>query len=261
MVTELARRVVVVTGGSRGIGRATALAFAREGAAVAISGRDEGALHGVQRELIELQVDAVAHVVDVVDETAMNAFALDVSKQFGAVDVVVANAGVAGPTKPMHEISLEEWRECITADLDSVFITFKAFLPTMLKARRGALIAISSMTGKRPLHGRTPYAAAKMGVIGLVRTLALEVGPFGMTVNCVCPGAVDGPRIEAVVRHQAEVQGISEQAALRQFTDSAALGRLVRDVEVARACVFLASEGAQAITGEDLNVSAGTVMY
>jgi NAD(P)-dependent dehydrogenase (short-subunit alcohol dehydrogenase family) len=260
-MTDRAGRVVVVTGGSRGIGRATALAFAGEAAAVAICGRDQLALDGVLRELSELHVEAVAQVVDVADEAAVNAFANHVTSHLGRVDVVVANAGITGPTRPMHQISLDEWRECLTADLDSVFITFKAFLPPMLKAGRGALIAISSMTGKRPLRGRTPYAAAKMGVIGLVRTLAVEVGTFGITVNCVCPGAVGGARIEAVIRNQAEVQGISEEAALHQFTDSSPLGRLVRDEEVARACVFLASDDARAITGEDLNVSAGTVMY
>jgi NAD(P)-dependent dehydrogenase (short-subunit alcohol dehydrogenase family) len=261
VTTDLAGRVAVVTGGGRGIGRAIALAFAHESAAIAICGRDQDALDRVLRELRELQVDAIADVVDVADETAVNAFADHVTSHFGKVDVVVANAGIAGPTKPMHQISLEEWRECLSADLDGVFITFKAFLPAMLKAQRGALIAISSMTGKRPLRGRTPYAAAKMGVIGLIRTLAMEVGPSGITVNCVCPGAVGGPRVEAVIRNQAEVQGISEEAALRQFTDSSALGRLVGDEEVGRACVFLASDGARAITGEDLNVSAGSVMY
>jgi NAD(P)-dependent dehydrogenase (short-subunit alcohol dehydrogenase family) len=261
MTTDLTGRVVVVTGGSRGIGRAIALAFAHEGAAVAICGRDQNALDGVLRELREVQVDAIAQVVDVADESAVNAFADHVTSHFGRVDVVVANAGIAGPTKPLHQISLDEWRECIAADLDSVFLTFKAFLPPMLGARRGALIATSSMTGKRPLRGRTPYAAAKMGIIGLIRTLAWEVGSSGITVNCVCPGAVGGPRIETVVRNQAQVQGISEEEALRQFTESSALGRLVGDDEVGRVCVFLASDSARAITGEDLNVSAGSVMY
>lgn len=261
VIADLDGRVVVVTGGSRGIGRATALAFGHEGAKVAICGRDQDALDKTLRELGEFEVQAVADVVDVADETAVNAFAHHVTSLFGGVEVVVANAGISGPTKPMQQMSLQEWRECITADLDSVFMTFKAFLPAMLKAQHGSLIAISSMTGKRPLAGRTPYAAAKMGVIGLVRTLAVEVGASGITVNCVCPGAVGGARIEAVIRNQAEVQGISEQAALSQFTESSALGRLVRDEEVAQACVFLASDRARAITGEDLNVSAGSVMY
>jgi NAD(P)-dependent dehydrogenase (short-subunit alcohol dehydrogenase family) len=161
----------------------------------------------------------------------------------------------------MHQISYEQWRECVGIDLDGVYLTFRGFLPGMVERRQGSLIAISSITGKRALHGRTPYAAAKMGVIGLVRTLATELGPHGVRVNSVCPGAVDGPRIEVVVRNQAQALGISEEEALRQFRDSSPLRRLVRPEEVAAACVFLASDAASAITGEDVNVSAGVVMY
>jgi NAD(P)-dependent dehydrogenase (short-subunit alcohol dehydrogenase family) len=131
----------------------------------------------------------------------------------------------------------------------------------MIAAGAGSLIAISSMTGKRPLHGRTPYAAAKMGVIGLVRSLALELGPHSVRVNAVCPGAVSGPRIEDVIRRQAAARGITEDEALAAFTGASPLGRLVEAGEVARACAFLASDEAAAITGEDLNVSAGVVMY
>src|SRR6202030_3219722 len=107
--------------------------------------------------------------------------------------------GVAGPTAPLHEITLEQWRATIATDVDGVFLTFRAFIPGLIARRSGSLIAISSMTGKRPLHGRTPYAAAKMGVIGIVRTLATELGPHNVRVNAVCPGLVAGPRIETVL--------------------------------------------------------------
>jgi NAD(P)-dependent dehydrogenase (short-subunit alcohol dehydrogenase family) len=117
------------------------------------------------------------------------------------------------------------------------------------------------MTGKRPLHGRTPYAAAKMGVIGLVRTLAAELGPHGIRVNAICPGAVAGPRIDDVIARQASTRGISEQEARAAFTGASPLDRLVAADEVAAGCAFLASGAAASITGEDLNVSAGVVMY
>ena len=122
-------------------------------------------------------------------------------------------------------------------------------------------MAISSITGKRPLAGRAPYAAAKMAVIGLCRTLATDLGPQGIRVNAVCPGAVAGPRIDDVVRNQARLMGITEGEARRQFTDPTPLRRLVEPDEVARTCVFLASDAASGITGEDINVSAGLVMY
>jgi NAD(P)-dependent dehydrogenase (short-subunit alcohol dehydrogenase family) len=142
---------------------------------------------------------------DVRDEPSVTAMAKRVRNEVGSVHTVVANAGIAGPTKPMHQVTLDEWRECIEIDLEGVFLTFRAFVPQLVDAGAGSLIAISSMTGKRPLYGRSPYAAAKMGVIGLVRTLALELGPA--------------------------------------------------------ACAYLASDRAGAVTGEDLNVSAGVVMY
>ena len=117
------------------------------------------------------------------------------------------------------------------------------------------------MTGKRPLPGRTPYAAAKMGVIGLVRTLAAELGPHDIAVNAVCPGFVAGPRIEEVLRRQAAVRGIAEEAVRAEVASLSPLRRMVRPEEVAATCVYLASDDSAGITGEDLNVTAGVVMY
>ncbi len=117
------------------------------------------------------------------------------------------------------------------------------------------------MTGKRPLYARTPYAASKMALVGLARTLAWEVVPYGIRVNTISPGPVEGERIEWVIRKQAGAQGISVEEARRQFTSSSPLGRLIPASDVAEAAVFLASDKAASITGEDLNVSAGTVMY
>jgi NAD(P)-dependent dehydrogenase (short-subunit alcohol dehydrogenase family) len=253
--------VAVVTGGNRGIGRAIALAMAAAGASVAVAARNEESLRGVGAEIEAAGSEALTVRCDVSLPASVDAMADAVLARFGGADVVVANAGIAGPTKPLHAITPEEWRECIATDLDGVYLTFRRFVPGMIERRRGSLIAISSITGKRPLGQRTPYAAAKMGVIGLVRTLAMELGPYGVRVNSVCPGAVEGPRIEDVIRAQAHTRGISEVEARSQFTEPAALKRLVLAEEVAAACVFLASDAAAAITGEDLNISAGLVMY
>jgi NAD(P)-dependent dehydrogenase (short-subunit alcohol dehydrogenase family) len=254
-------RVAVVTGANRGIGRAIAEGLAADGYTLAVTARDPATLADTVA-VIEGRSGAVAAFpCDVRDEGSVAALAAAVLERWGAVHTVVANAGVAGPTAPLHEISLEEWRDCLAADLDGVFLTFRAFAPALIAAGQGSLIAISSMTGKRPLLNRTPYAAAKMGVIGLVRTLALELGPHGIRVNAVCPGAVAGPRIEDVIRRQAAARGISEAEALGAFTAASPLGRLVEADEVARACAFLASDAAGSITGEDLNVTAGVVMY
>lgn len=259
--TLLTGRVAVVTGGNRGIGRSIALAMAAAGASVVVSAREPRSLEAVAAEIEQLGGAVLAHPCDVTDEASVDALAAGVGARFGRADIVVANAGITGPTAPMHELTPAQWRECLAADLDSVFLSFRRFIPPMIEAGSGSLIAISSITGKRPLTGRSPYAAAKMGVIGLCRTLAAELGPHGVRVNTVCPGAVAGPRIDDVVRNQARVQGISEEQALGQFTEGAPLRRVVTPDEIAGTCVFLASDAASGITGEDINVSAGLVMY
>ncbi len=250
----------MVTGGNRGIGRAIAVALAADGFAVAVTARDADTLADTVAAIEADGGTALALPCDVRDEESVAAMARDVAG-LGRVHTVVANAGIAGPTAPLHEIQLAEWRNCLATDLDGVFLTFRAFVPAMIESGAGSLVAISSMTGKRPLHGRTPYAAAKMGVIGLVRTLAVELGLHGIRVNAVCPGAVAGPRIDDVIRRQAATRGITEDEALLAFTGASPLARLVTADEVAAACVYLASDAAASITGEDLNVSAGVVMY
>ena len=250
----------MVTGGNRGIGRAIAVALAADGFAVAVTARDADTLADTVAAIEADGGTALALPCDVRDEESVTTMARDVA-DLGRVHTVVANAGIAGPTAPLHEIQLAEWRNCLATDLDGVFLTFRAFVPAMIESGAGSLVAISSMTGKRPLHGRTPYAAAKMGVIGLVRTLAVELGPHGIRVNAVCPGAVAGPRIDDVIRRQAATRGITEDEALLAFTGASPLARLVKANEVATACAYLASDAAASITGEDLNVSAGVVMY
>ena len=252
--------VAVVTGANRGIGRAITLAFAAAGFAVAAGARDPASLADTVTQARKAGGTAVGVRCDVRDETSVAVLAAE-AEQIGPVHAVVANAGTAGPTAPLQEIALEDWRETLATDLDGVFLTFRAFIPAMIGRQAGSLIAISSMTGKRPLHGRTPYAAAKMGVIGLVRTLAAELGPHNIRVNAVCPGFVAGQRMEQVVRRQAAVRGIAEETVRGEVTGLSPLGRMVRPEEVAAACVYLASDGSAAVTGEDVNVTAGVVMY
>jgi NAD(P)-dependent dehydrogenase (short-subunit alcohol dehydrogenase family) len=252
--------VAAVTGANRGIGRAIAVGLAASGFTVAASARDPASLADTVAEAGKAGGTAVPLACDVRDEASVAAMAAQ-ARALGPVQAVVANAGVAGPTGPLHELTLEDWRDTLATDLDGVFLTFRAFIPAMIERRSGSLIAISSITGKRPLYGRTPYAAAKMGVIGLVRTLATELGPCRIRVNAVCPGPMAGPRIDEVIRKQAAARGMTEEQARAAFTGTSPLGRLVEAAEVAAACAFLASDDSAAVTGEDLNVAAGVVMY
>ena len=198
----------MVTGGNRGIGRAIALGFAEQGVSLALTARSIDSLTETTREIEKVGANCLPIVCDVRDEESVRRMGDAVLQHFGRVDTVVANAGVAGPTRAMHEITMAEWRDCLATDLDGVFLTFRRFIPHMIERQAGVLIALSSMTGKRPLYGRTPYTAAKMALIGLVRTLAVELGPFGIRVNTVCPGAVTGPRMDDVIDRQAKSQGI-----------------------------------------------------
>ena len=192
-------RVAVVTGANRGLGRAIAVALARSGMRVAATARDPASLTDTVEEIESAGGECWAMRCDVAAEDSVAALAAEVGERVAEHDAtlhtVVANAGVAGPTALMHEMSLADWRSCLATDLDGVFLTFRAFIPTLIESRAGSLIAISSMTGKRPLHGRTPYASAKMGVLGLVRSLATELGPYDVRVNSVCPGAWTSPRL------------------------------------------------------------------
>jgi NAD(P)-dependent dehydrogenase (short-subunit alcohol dehydrogenase family) len=255
-------RLAVVTGGHRGIGRAISVALAAAGAAVVVGSRnpDDG---GEVVDEIERAGGTVAVLeCDVTRPRSVAQFALTVIALHAVADIVVANAGIAGPTLPIHEITLAQWRECIATDLDGVFLTFKSFLPSLIeRGNGGSLISIGSVTGKRPQKGRTPYGAAKMGVIGLVRSLAEEVGPYGIRANVISPGPVDGPRLRSVLDRQADAEGMTTDQALARFVEPAAMKRVTYSSEVAAACVFLASDASAAITGVDLNVAAGLVMY
>ncbi len=261
----MAERVAVVTGANRGLGQSVAVALAEIGLTVAVTARDPTSLEETVARVEAAGGKALAYACDVSDEESVDTLrarlTADLETTGGRVHTVVANAGIAGPTAPLHEVSLAQWRECLATDLDGVFLTFRAFIPALIASGEGSLVAVSSMTGKRPLYGRTPYASAKMGVIGLVRTLAAELGPHGVRVNAVCPGAIAGPRIDAVIARQAASRGIDEASARAEFTSASPLDRLVEVSEVAAACAFLASDRGAGITGEDLNVSAGVVMY
>jgi NAD(P)-dependent dehydrogenase (short-subunit alcohol dehydrogenase family) len=254
-------KVAVITGGNQGIGRAIATAMAGAGASIAICARNTDSLNVVADEIRKLGAVCLSLECDVSDPASADAMAKAVLDRFGKVDAVVANAGIAGAIRPMHEITYEEWRECVAIDLDGVYLTFRRFIPGMIDSRAGSLIAVSSMTGKRPLPERTPYGAAKMGVIGLVRSLAMELGPHNVRANSVCPGPVAGPRLDRIVKQQADALGITEAESMRSFSDAAAMKRPTEAGEVAAACVFLASDASSGITGEDMNVSAGLVMY
>jgi NAD(P)-dependent dehydrogenase (short-subunit alcohol dehydrogenase family) len=253
--------VVAITGAGRGIGREIALAFADAGARLVLAARTESELEQTRELAAGRGAEAMVVVTDVTDPEQTTAMARAALDAFGVIDVLVCNSGIAGPTAPLWEIEPEQWRETMRVNVEGVYLCCRAVLPAMLDRGQGSIVVIGSMTGKRPLHGRTPYSASKLALVGLVRTLSWETGPHGVRVNLISPGGVRGPRIEAVIANQAKSLQISEEESRARFTASSPMGRLTEPGEVAAAAVFLASPAASGVTGEDLNVSAGVVNF
>jgi NAD(P)-dependent dehydrogenase (short-subunit alcohol dehydrogenase family) len=260
-IGRLEGQVAVVTGAGQGIGRAIARALAREGASVVLAARSADKLEAVAGEIREDGGRALPVPTDLRDPESVQRLSATVADRFGAVDVLVNNSGVAGPTALLWEQPLEEWEETFRVNVTGVYLCCRAFLPAMIERRSGSLIVIGSMTGKRPLYARTPYAASKMPLVGLVLALAWETGPAGIRVNLISPGPVTGERIEGVLAGQAEAQGISVDEARAKMTAISPLQRFVDPEDVARAAVFLCCDEAVGVTGEDLNVSAGAVTF
>ena len=257
----LKEKIAVITGAGRGIGRAIALAYVQEGARVVLAARSVEALQETQAEIARLGGTGIVLPTDISDPDAIEALVTQTLAHFGRIDILVNNSGIGGPSAPLWEITPSEWEETFKVNVTGTYLCCRAFLPHMIKQRAGCIVIIGSMTGKRPLLNRTPYAASKMALVGLARTLAWETGPYNIRVNVISPGPVEGKRIEWVIRTQAEAKGISVDEARQQFTSGSPLGTLITASDIADAAVFLASDKAKAITGEDLNVSAGNVMY
>jgi len=250
----------IVTGASRGIGRTIARQLLEEGANVALAARSDG----IEEAAATADAGDRAFPVrtDVTDESSVEELIERTADAFGGLDGVVNNAGIAGPTAPVTDTDADDWDRTMAVNARGPFLVSKHAAPLLAESDRGSIVNISSISGKRPLEGRTPYAASKMAVIGLTRTLAFELGDDDVTVNAVCPGATEGPRIEDVITRQAEERGISyEEAKQTVFTDDAALGELVDAKDVADTVSFLLGPRARHVTAQDINVDAGTVWY
>ena len=253
--------VAAVTGAGRGIGREIALALAGAGADVVLAGRDPATLEATAEVAAGAGAATLCVETDVTSEQQLEALAASALDRFGAVDALIANSGVGGPSGPLWTFDRAAWEETFAVNVTGVFLSARAFLPPMLERGRGSIVVIGSMTGKRPLWGRTPYAASKLALVGLVRTLAVEAAPSGVRVNLVSPGPVEGERMDWVFRAQAEGRGISVEEARSEMIAQIPIGRLIEPREVADAVVALTLGTLSAVTGADLNVSGGMVMY
>jgi len=168
--------------------------------------------------------------------------------------VLVNNAGIKGPTGYVEELNLDDWRECLSVCLDAQFLCARRAAPLMKDQRSGSIINISSTAGLFGYGLRTPYAAAKWAVIGFTKSLAVELGPYDVRVNAICPGTVEGPRMERVIHAEAESRGTSAELVRKDYIQGQSIKRFVRPEEIADMCLFLASPAAKMVTGQAIPV-------
>ncbi|MBI5968488.1 MAG: SDR family oxidoreductase [Deltaproteobacteria bacterium] len=259
---RLENQIAIITGGGQGIGQQIAFRLGQEGAVAVIADINEkgswetaemmASSGGKKARVIPTDITSEEQVVNLIQGT------LEIDKR---IDILVNNSGIMGPVKNIEDIPLEEWEATMAVNLRGMFLCVKHTVPTMKRQGKGSIVNIASITGKRPLIQRTPYAASKMGVIGLTRTLAAELGRWKIRVNAVCPGAVIGPRLDLVIEGIMKYSGKSRDQVVAERTEASALKSFVDAQYIAAVVAFLCSEDAVMMTGQDINVCAGTIMY
>jgi 3-oxoacyl-[acyl-carrier protein] reductase len=247
---DLAGRTAIVTGGSRGIGAATAAALAANGVAVAVAGRDEAALTAVTASLTGAGGTAMWVAADCTVPADLERMVSTVTGQLGPADIVAAFAGGNGMPVPTDAETPEHWRQIVETDLNSVFYTVRATLPAMLAQGRGTIITMASAAARQAARSAAGYAAAKAGVVAFSRHLAGEYAGRGIRVNCLAPSAVENDKMRQWVA--------AEQRA--ELGASFPLRRIGQPEDVAAAALFLASDASSWITGATLDIAGGKIM-
>jgi NAD(P)-dependent dehydrogenase (short-subunit alcohol dehydrogenase family) len=257
---RLKDRVAIVTGGGVGIGRAIALAFAREGAAVVTTSRTLSNLEKVTNEIKGKGGRATAIPADISDEKQVQKMVAQTLDEYGQIDILVNNSGVAGATANVVDVTLDDWNKTLAVNLTGTMLCSREVLKSMIPRQSGNIINIASMAARAGFIMRSPYCVSKWGVVGLTLTLAAEVGIYNIRVNAISPGFTQGPRIEAVLRAKAEAMGIPYQDFYDSKVANIALRRFATPDEIAAAAVFLASDESSSITGEVLNINSGCLL-
>ena len=241
---------MLVTAGAAGIGKAFAERFAAASAKVFICDVDRAALDALRASRPEIG----GCVADVADPQQVDAMFDAASAFLGGLDVLINNAGIAGPTAPVESIEIADWDRTIAVDVNGMFYCTRRAVPLLKQAGGGSIINLSSVAGRLGYPLRTPYAAAKWAVVGFTKSLAMELGPANIRVNAIQPGFVEGERIERVISAKAEALGVSHDDYKRQLLAKVSLRRPVSPLDIANMALFLATDVGRNISGQALSV-------
>jgi NAD(P)-dependent dehydrogenase (short-subunit alcohol dehydrogenase family) len=247
-------RVALITGGAAGIGRAIANRFAAEGWRVHVCDADPEAVRRFHAEMLS----CTANVADVSSVSDVDATFDAVAARHGRLDLLVANAGISGPTAPVEEIATADWDRTVAVDLNGQFYCTRRAVPMLKAAGGGSIVLISSSAAFFGYPLRTPYTACKWALIGFMKTLAMELGPAGIRVNAICPGSVRGPRIDGVIERDAAKRGLSAAEIRRVYERQTSLRSFVAAEDIANAAFFLASAQGAMVSGQALGVDGHT---
>lgn len=251
---SLAGRRVLVTAGASGIGLEIVRAFAAAGARVFACDVQAEGLDRLSAELPEVG----SCLADVSSEEQVARLFEATDRELGGLDVLVNNAGVAGPTGGIETLSLDDWNRTLAVNITGQFLCARLAVPRLRQGRNPSIVNLSSAAGHLGMPGRSPYSASKWAVIGFTKTLALELGPDGIRVNAILPGAVDGPRIRTVIAAKAQALGKPIEEVTRIYTSQSALNRMVTAGDIANMVLFAASDLAASVTGQELVVDGHT---
>ncbi len=257
---KLSNRAALVTGAGRGIGRAIALALSAEGARVAITARTRSELDDVESTIRSLGGKAVSLEADLAQRAVPARLADRVREILGPVDILVNNAAIGGGARfrPVSDFDDDHWDKTLALNLTAPYLLTKAVLPFMLAQGWGRIITVASINSKRASYHGCAYAASKHGVLGFMRSLALEAAPFGVTANCICPGPVETAMLAKRIEYDARRLGRSQEDHIRQMTP---MGGILVPEDIAPMAVYLASDAARAITGQAYNICGGLIMH
>ncbi|GLB68257.1 SDR family oxidoreductase [Arthrobacter mangrovi] len=245
-------RKVLVTAGAAGIGRAIADRFRGLGAEVMVSDINPEAVDAAKQDGFAVALS------DVSDEAQVRSLMEEAGNRLGGLDVLVNNAGIAGPTGPIETLDSQAWKTTFDVNVHGQFFCIKHALPLLREAKDASIINLSSAAGRLGMAGRSPYSASKWAVVGLTKTLAIELGPEGIRANAICPGAVNGPRIDAVIDAKAAMLGRPVEEVSELYHKQSSLERLVEADDIANMAVFLASDLARNVNGQAMAVDGNT---